>query len=52
MPNVTITFSEEEQMQIEEIVIDRDEKGALEFIKQVIKARIDKQRQAHCRPPI
>ena len=50
MPNVTLTLDEAEQMQLEEILMDRDEKGALEFLKRVIKPKIELQVKGHCRP--
>lgn len=48
---VTITLSEAEQLELEEIVIDRDEKAALEFVKRVIYAAVKKAKEAHCKPP-
>jgi len=50
MPNVTITLDDAAQMQIEEILMDPDEKGALEFLKRVIKPKIELQVKSHCRP--
>jgi len=50
MPNVTVTLTEAEQVRLEEIVVDRDEKDALEFLKRIIKARIDHRLTSGCRP--
>jgi hypothetical protein len=37
-----INLSEEDLLKIEQIVIDRDREGALDFVKEVIKKQIDK----------
>jgi hypothetical protein len=50
MPNVTLTLDEAEQMQLEEVLMDRDEKGAFEFLKRVIKHKLDLHLKSHCRP--
>ncbi|HUU55131.1 MAG TPA: hypothetical protein VMY87_09470 [Armatimonadota bacterium] len=50
MPNVTVTLDDAEQLQLEEIVIDGDQKAALEFLRRTIKAKIDRHRKSHCRP--
>ena len=39
----TINLSEEDLLRIEQIVIDRDKDGALDFVKEVIKKQIDKE---------
>ena len=39
----TINLSEEDLLMIEQIVIDRDKDGALDFVKEVIKKQIDKE---------
>lgn len=49
---VTVTLGEAEQIELEEIVIDGDEKAALEFLKRVIYARVKRATEAHCKPPI
>jgi len=41
--NKTITLSDEDLLRIEQIVIDRDKDGALEFVKEVVKRQIDKE---------
>jgi hypothetical protein len=51
VPNVTITLDDAEQMQLEEILMDRNEKEALQFLKRAVKAKIDRRRKSHCRPP-
>ena len=50
MPNVTVTLDEAEQMQLEEILMDRDEKGAFEFLKRVIRHKIDLHLKSGCKP--
>ena len=50
MPNVTITFDDADQIQLEELIIDHDEKGALEFLKRVVKSRIELRLKSSCRP--
>ena len=52
MPNVAITITEEEQIRLEEIFLDRDEKAALQFLKQAVKAKIERHLKARCKPPI
>lgn len=39
----TINLNEEDLLRIEQIVIDRDKDGALDFVKEVIKKQIDKE---------
>jgi hypothetical protein len=39
----TINLSEEDLLTIEQIVIDRDKDGALDFVREVIKKQIDKE---------
>ncbi len=50
MPNVTLTLSEAEQVELEEILVDRDETAALEFLKHVVKHKIDLHLKSSCRP--
>jgi len=50
MPNVTVTLDDAEQMQLEEILIDHDEKGALEFLKRAIKKKVDVHLKSSCKP--
>jgi len=39
----TMNLSEEDLLRIEQIVIDRDKDGALDFVKEVIKKQVDKE---------
>ncbi len=39
----TINLSEEDLLRIEQVVIDQDKDGALDFVKEVIKKQIDKE---------
>jgi inhibitor of KinA sporulation pathway (predicted exonuclease) len=50
MPNVTVTLNEAEQIQLEEILIDHDEKAALEFLKRAVKPKVELRLKSHCRP--
>jgi len=50
MPNVTVTLDDLEQMRLEEVLMDRDEKGALEFLKRVVKRKIDLHLKSRCKP--
>jgi len=37
-------------MQLEEILMDRDEKGAFEFLKRVVKHKIELHLKSACKP--
>jgi len=50
MPNVTVTLDEAEQMQLEEILVDRDEAGAFEFLKRVVRPKIALRLKSSCKP--
>jgi len=50
MPNVTVTLDDAEQMQLEEVLMDHDEKGAFEFLKRVVKHKIDLHVKGRCKP--
>ena len=52
MPDVAITVTEEEQIELEEILVDRDEKAALDFLKRAIRAKVERHLKAHCKPPV
>lgn len=52
MPDVAITVTEREQIDLEQILLDRDHLAAFDFLKRVIKARIERHLKAHCKPPI
>ena len=38
-----ISLNEEDLFKVEQIVIDHDEEGALDFVKEVIKKQIDRE---------
>ncbi len=38
-----ISLNEEDLFKVEQIVIDHDKEGALDFIKEVVKKQIDKE---------
>ena len=50
MPNVTVTLDDAEQMQLEEVLMDHDEQGAFEFLKRVVKHKIDLHLKGRCNP--
>ncbi len=50
MPNVTVTLDDGERIRLEEILIDHDEKGALDFLKRVVKPKIELRQKSSCRP--
>ena len=50
MPNVTLTLDEAEQMQLEELLMDRDERGAFEFLKRVVIHKIELHLKSGCKP--
>jgi hypothetical protein len=39
----TIGLSEHELLKVEQIVLDRDKEGALDFVREVIKKQIDRE---------
>jgi hypothetical protein len=39
----TIHLTEDDLLKVEQIVIDRDEKGALDFVREVVKKQIDRE---------
>ena len=39
--NVTVTLSEEERLELEQIAMDRDEKAALAFLVSAVLAKIE-----------
>ena len=39
----TINLTEDDLLKIEQIVIDRDKEGALDFVKEVVKKQIDRE---------
>jgi len=38
-----ISLNEEDLLKVEQIVLDRDKDGALDFVKEVIKKQIDRE---------
>jgi len=38
-----ISLNEEDLFKVEQIVIDRDKEGALDFVKEVVKKQIDRE---------
>ena len=38
-----ISLNEDDLLKVEQIVIDRDKEGALDFVKEVIKKQIDRE---------
>jgi len=38
-----ISLNEEDLLKVEQIVLDRDKEGALNFVKEVIKKQIDRE---------
>ena len=47
---VVISLNQKEQIELERITTDRDEKRALEFLKEVVKKKIDKAAAPGCKP--
>lgn len=50
MPNVTVTLDEAEQVRLEEVLMHHDEKAAFEFLKRVVKRKIDLHLKSGCKP--
>ncbi|MFB3880694.1 MAG: hypothetical protein ACE149_05495 [Armatimonadota bacterium] len=50
MPNVTVTLDEAEQVELEEILMDRDERAALDFLKRVVKRKLELHLKSGCKP--
>ena len=47
---VVISLNQKEQIELERITTDGDEKRALEFLKEVVKNKIDKAAASGCKP--
>ena len=47
---VVISLNQKEQLKLEQIIIDNDEKEALEFLRKIIKEKVDKANQEGCIP--
>lgn len=43
MTKKTVSFRDDDLLKVEQIVIDHDKEGALDFVKEVIKKQIDKE---------
>lgn len=43
MAKKTVSLTNDDLLKVEQIVIDRDKDGALDFIKEVIKKQIDRE---------
>jgi len=50
MPNVTVTLDDAEQIELEEILMDRDAPAALEFLKRAVKKKIELHLKQSCKP--
>ncbi len=50
MANVTVTLTDAEQLELEEILIDHDEPAALQFLKRAVKTKIELQLKRGCKP--
>jgi hypothetical protein len=46
-----ITLDAEDILELERILIDRDEKDALRFLQQRIEKKLREANRPHCRPP-
>jgi|GEM_PF-3368035 len=47
---IIISLDQKEQIELERIVTDSDEKQALEFLKEVVKKKVDKATAPGCKP--
>lgn len=47
---VVISLNQKEQIELEQIITDEDDKQASEFLKIVIKKKVDKANAPGCRP--
>ncbi|MBU0608714.1 MAG: hypothetical protein KKI08_12580 [Armatimonadetes bacterium] len=45
--NVTVTLDEAERLELEQIVMDRDEKAALAFLANAVLAKIESAERGH-----
>lgn len=43
MANKIVSLTNDDLLKVEQIVIDRDKDGALDFVKEVIKKQIDRE---------
>ncbi len=47
---IFINLNQKEQIELEQIIMDEDKKQALEFLKEVIKKKVDKANAPKCKP--
>lgn len=47
---VVISLDQKEQIELEQIITDGDEKQAMEFLRKVIKEKVDKANAPGCKP--
>lgn len=47
---IVISLNQKEQIEVERVITDEDEKQALEFLKGVIKKKVDKANAPGCKP--
>ena len=47
---IIISLDQKEQIELEQIITDEDDKQALEFLKTVIKKKVDKANAPGCKP--
>ncbi len=48
MKKIAITLSEEEMLELQQIIVDEDEKASLEFVRNRIASKIPKKGTAAC----
>jgi hypothetical protein len=48
MGKLVITLDDQDLMELQEILLDEDEKGALEFVKSCIAAKLPSKGSDHC----
>jgi guanylate kinase len=48
---VVITLDPEDLQELERILMDREEKDALRYLRERIEKKVKKVSKAHCRPP-
>lgn len=48
MPKLVITLEDEDMMELQEILLDEDEKAALDFLKTSIASKIPSRGSDHC----
>jgi hypothetical protein len=51
LATVTVTLSDQEVVQLEVILLDRDKDAALDYLLKVVKHKMEQQGKSHCRPP-